>query len=55
MNKKCIKYKDCYLDPNSKCYELYHSKNFKELDKLIKKLDVDYKKLTGEIKDATAN
>lgn len=55
MNRKCIKYKDVYLDPNSKCYELYQNKNFKELDKLIKDLDLNYKKLTGEIKNVTTN
>lgn len=53
MNRKCIKYKDVYLDPNSKGYELHKDKNLKELDKLIKKLDIDYKKSTGEINVTT--
>jgi hypothetical protein len=42
MNKRCVKYRDSYLDPNSKAYELYHSKDpkdRKELDKLIKLCD----------------
>ena len=41
MNKNCVYYKGIYLDPNSKGYELYIKKEFKELDALIKLLDAE--------------
>lgn len=44
MNKNCVYYKGIYLDPNSKGYELYTKKEFKELDALIKLLDVEFKR-----------
>ena len=44
MNKNCVYYKGIYLDPNSKGYELYIKKEFKELDALIKLLDVEFRR-----------
>ena len=43
MNKNCVYYKGIYLDTNSKGYELYIKKQFKELDSLIKLLDVQFR------------
>lgn len=49
MNKNCVYYKGIYLDPNSKGYELYIKKEFKELDALIKLLDVEFRRFIGRI------
>jgi hypothetical protein len=39
-----VYYKGIYLGPNSKGYELYIKKEFKELDALIKLLDVEFRR-----------
>ena len=44
MNKNCVYYQGIYLDPTSKGYELYIKKEFKELDALIKLLDVEFRR-----------
>ena len=36
MNKRAVKYKDSWLDPNSRAYQLHQEKKFKELDQHIK-------------------
>lgn len=47
MYRKAIFYKGVWLAPGSESFELYNLKKMKELDKLMAKLDVDYRKLSG--------
>lgn len=42
---KSVLYKGIRLMQGSQCYELHQEGKFKELDKLLKKLDEDLKKL----------
>ncbi len=48
MHKKAVKYKDCWLDPNSRAYELLRDKKLKELDRHMKEVDEKDRALRGE-------
>ena len=40
MNRKAVQYKETWLDPNSKAFELYHDpKRRKEFEEHVRKLD----------------
>lgn len=54
MYLKAVKYKDDYLAPGSRAYELYHDKKFKELDVHLREVERNYRKLCGETDERKA-
>lgn len=50
MYTKAVEYKGVWLAPGSQCLALYQENKWKQLDELLKKIDEDYRKLTGGAK-----
>lgn len=55
MYRNAVKYKEHgWLAPGSHAMELYQAKKFEELDKHLKQLDIDKRKLEGTYRDKSA-